>query len=141
MAPLPPAGTPLGDRVRQRLESEVVIWMTTVGRDGAPQPNPVWFHWDGETVLTYNRADAARVAHVGSRPRVSLNFDGNGKGGDILVIIGDAQIDHQAARPDENQPYSDKYGDHIVRIGHDPATFARAYPVAIRIRPSAVRGF
>ncbi|MDQ6691257.1 MAG: TIGR03667 family PPOX class F420-dependent oxidoreductase [Candidatus Dormibacteraeota bacterium] len=141
MPAMPAAGTALGDKVRRRLESEIVIWLTTVGRDGTPQPNPVWFDWDGESVLTYNRADAARVAHVTSRPRVSLNFDGDGKGGAIMVIVGEAEIDPRAPSASDNPTYAAKYRDHIKRIGQDPAGFASAYPVAIRIRPVGVRGF
>ena len=48
MTVLPDAGTPFGDRVRERLVDEQVIWLTTVGADGTPQPNPVWFLWTPE---------------------------------------------------------------------------------------------
>lgn len=138
---LPPAGTAFGDRIRQRLEGDTVIWMTTVGRDGTPQPNPVWFLWDGETILIYSRADAARVAHIRSRPRLSLNFDGDGRGGNIAVITGEGRIDSQAPPAGDNEPYVEKYRGQIARIGHDPGSFAQAYPVAIRVQPTKVRGF
>ena len=36
-----------GERVRRRLTGEMTIWLTTVGRDGTPQPNPAGFGWDG----------------------------------------------------------------------------------------------
>lgn len=42
------ATTDFGRRVRERLTEESVAWLTTVGRDGTPQPNPVWFLWDGD---------------------------------------------------------------------------------------------
>lgn len=139
-AVLPDADSAFGKRIRERLENSVVAWLTTVGKDGAPQPNPVWFTWDGETILTYNRARAARVGHVRQRPRVSFNFDGDGQGGGIGVIIGDAEIvDGLSAGSDP--AYLEKYRSHITRIGHDPASFAAAYPVAVRIRPTRVRGF
>ncbi len=32
-----------GARVLRRLEEEQIIWLTTGGKDGAPQPNPVRF--------------------------------------------------------------------------------------------------
>lgn len=32
-----------GARVLRRLEEDEIIWLTTGGKDGAPQPNPVWF--------------------------------------------------------------------------------------------------
>jgi predicted pyridoxine 5'-phosphate oxidase superfamily flavin-nucleotide-binding protein len=40
---LPDSGTAFGERVRRRLREEQVIWITTVGKDGTPQPNPVGF--------------------------------------------------------------------------------------------------
>ena len=37
---LPDPQSPFGARVRERLRDENVIWFTTVGADGTPQPNP-----------------------------------------------------------------------------------------------------
>jgi hypothetical protein len=36
-----------GERVRRRLTGGMTIRLTTVGRDGTPQPNLVGFLWDG----------------------------------------------------------------------------------------------
>src|SRR3954451_7916261 len=55
---LPDPATPFGERVAQRLREEVVIWLTTTGADGTPQPAPVWFLWEGETFLIYTLANA-----------------------------------------------------------------------------------
>jgi len=44
------------------------------------------------TFLVYSRADAKRLAHISRNPRVAFNLDGNGKGGDIIVIIGEARL-------------------------------------------------
>ena len=118
-----------------------MIWFTTVGRDGTPQPNPVWFIWDGDSVLTYNRPDAGRVAHIRGRPRVSLNFDGNGKGGDIIVITGDARPAPDALPPDQVPAYVDKYRERMLRVSGSLERFAESYPVAIRIHPTRTRGF
>ena len=46
--------TPFGKRIAERLETEIMVWLTTVAPDGAPQPNPVWFLWDGSTLLVYS---------------------------------------------------------------------------------------
>src|SRR5919204_6475269 len=96
--------SPFGRRVRQRLTEEQVIWFSTVAADGTPQPNPVWFLWqDPGTVLTYNRADAFRVAHLRRRPRVALHFDGNGRGGDVVVLTGTAQFATDEPPPHEHE--------------------------------------
>src|SRR6185437_9644081 len=90
---LPPAGTAFGDRVRQRLRDERVIWLATAGADGTPQPNPVWFLWqEPSSLLIYNRADAHRLAHIARNPRVALHFDGDGNGGNVVVLTGAAEV-------------------------------------------------
>ena len=139
---LPAPGTELGDRVRRRLDHELVVWMTTVGGDGTPQPNPVWFirDPDGDGVLTYNRASAARVRHVRERPRVALHFNMREHDGDVAVLVGTAEIVGDATPSDANPPYQAKYRDAIRSLGMDAAGFARTYPVAIRVRFTKVRG-
>src|SRR3954454_1502344 len=103
---------PFGERVARRLTEERVAWLSTVAADGTPQPNPVWFLWDGaDSVLVYNRPDARRLRHLASRPNVSLNFDGDGGGGDIVVLAGTAQLDRTAPAPDRNDAYLAKYRD------------------------------
>jgi PPOX class probable F420-dependent enzyme len=140
-AVLPDPTTPFGARVAQRLRDDPVIWLTTVAADGTPQPNPVWFLWDGQSVLVYNQPRARRLVHVHRHPQVALHFDSNGRGGDIVVITGKAHLSPDEPRADQVPGYVDKYRDLIARIGHDPASMAAAYSVALRITPARVRGF
>jgi PPOX class probable F420-dependent enzyme len=61
---------------------------------------PVWFLWDGaESVVMYSMP-AARVRNVEANPRVTLNFAGDGKGGDIVVLSGRAAIDRDTPPAD-----------------------------------------
>lgn len=130
-----------GDRVRERLATETVIWFTTVGADGTPQPNPVWFVWDGDGILTYNRPDANRLAHIRRRPQVSLNFDGNGHGGDIVVFRGLARAPDAQPLPHEVPAYLEKYGDAMASISGSPEKFSADYPVPVMVDVQRVRGF
>jgi PPOX class probable F420-dependent enzyme len=131
-----------GTRVRIRLEDEKVVWLTTTSADGTPQPNPVWFLWeqDRDSVLVYNAFDASRLDHVAVRPRVSLNFDGNGRGGDIVVIAGVAEQALDLPPATEYEPYVAKYAADVERIGMDAESFAQKYSVPLRIRMTKVRG-
>jgi PPOX class probable F420-dependent enzyme len=137
---LPDPSTPYGERVRRRLAGDSVAWLTTVAADGTPQPNPVWFLWDGDSLLVYNRADANRLAHVRARPDVSLHLDSNGRGGDIVVITGRAELPEGLLPPHEVPEYLAKYGQAMTRVSGSPERFSRAYPVPMRIRPRRVRG-
>ncbi len=134
-----PSGA-FGARVRERLSKEIVLWLTTTGADGAPQPNPVWFLWEGgDSVLVYNRPDANRITHVRSRPRVSLNFDGNGRGGDIVVLTGNATLLEDFPPAHEYGPYVAKYAADMERVSGSAENFGRRYPVAMRIDITRVR--
>ncbi len=139
---LPDPSTPFGERVARRLRDERLIWLTTVDAKGMPQPTPVWFLWDeaASTFLIYSRADAKRLAHLQQNPLVALNFDGNGSGGDIIVITGRAQMSPDDPPADRLPAYVEKYRDFIIRSYTTPENFASIYSVALRIRPSAIRG-
>lgn len=137
---LPDASTPFGERVARRLHDDPIIWLTTVAPDGTPQPNPVWFLWDENEILVYSLADAKRLEHIARNPHVSLNFDGNGHGGDIIVITGQARVSTQDSPADQFPAYVEKYSDFITRSFKTPENFARRYPVALRITPTRVRG-
>jgi PPOX class probable F420-dependent enzyme len=139
---LPPAGTPYGARVRDRLTSETAVWLTTVGRDGTPQPNPVWFLWDGdESLLVYNRADANRLAHLRHSPRLAVHLNSNDHGGDIVVLTCTAAVDESVAPPHENAAYRAKYEASMIRVSGSPEEFSEQYPVPLRITIEKVRGF
>jgi PPOX class probable F420-dependent enzyme len=137
----PDPATPFGQRVQRRLRDEKVIWLTTVAADGTPQPNPVWFLVDSTTVLVYNRPDARRLAHIRRHPRVTLNLDGDGRGGDIIVLSGRAEVVADHPLPHEFPPYVDKYREAAERISGNVEDFSAAYSVALRITVDRVRGF
>ncbi len=137
---LPSPSTPFGERVARRLREERVIWLTTISADGTPQPNPVWFLWDGSSILIYSLPNAARIANLKRSPRVALNFDGNGKGGDIIVLTGEVRISQDDPPADPLPAYVEKYRDFIARRFGTPEAFAAKYSVALRITPTKVRG-
>lgn len=134
-------GSEFGARVARRLREETIIWLTTVRADGRPQPSPVWFLWDGETVLIYSQPDKPKVRNIARNPKVALHFDGNGRGGDIVVLDGEARVAPDAPPADLIPELVEKYREGIARLGGTPASFAREYSVAIRVTPAKVRGF
>ncbi|HLY33259.1 MAG TPA: TIGR03667 family PPOX class F420-dependent oxidoreductase [Jatrophihabitantaceae bacterium] len=138
---LPPADNEYGERVRARLSGEIAVWLTTVGADGTPQPNPVWFVWDGGTsLLVYNRSDAHRLTHLRRSPRLSLHFDGNGRGGNVVVLTGSARV-IEAPAPHEHPDYVSKYRADMARVSGSPEQFSAQYPVALQVTIDKIRGF
>ena len=121
-----------------RLETSRVAWLTTVTANGTPLTSPIWFIWDGAEFLLYS-LESARARNVAERPRVSLNLDGNGKGGDIVVVEGTARIDESAPSVAENPDYLAKYKPIMDERGWTPEWFAGRYSVPIRITPTKYR--
>jgi len=139
---LPDSSTPFGERVARRLREDRLIWFTTVDAKGTPQPTPVWFLWDetNSTILMYSLAGAKRLEHLQNNPRVALNLDGNGNGGDIIVITGEAYVSTDDPPADQFPIFVEKYREFIVRGFQTANVFAAKYPVALRIHPTAIRG-
>lgn len=138
---IPAGGTAYGARVRQRLTDETAIWLTTVGRDGAPQPNPAGFLWDGgDSLLTYNQTEAKRLANIRRQPLVSLPFDSNGSGGDIVVFTGIAEILADYPPVPGNPAWLEKYSEAIDARFGNAAKFAETFSVPVRIHLTRVRG-
>lgn len=133
--------TDFGRKVLKRLKEEQVIWLTTVAADGTPQPNPVWFWWDGESILIYTRPAYKKVVNLRKRPRVSLHFDATATGEDIVVFTGTAQIDAGTPPVHQNPDYVKKYRQGLIDLGSSPEQMGEEYSVPIRIRPDKVRGW
>jgi PPOX class probable F420-dependent enzyme len=72
---------------------------------------------------------------------VSLHLDGNGRGGDIVSIEGTARVDPESPPSSAVAAYQERYAEWIARNGWTPESFARDYPVALRIRPTRVRAW
>lgn len=132
--------TEFGARVARHLREEIVVWMTTVTPSGAPLPMPVWFIWDGAGSVPMYSQDGARIRNIEANPRVTLNFGGDGRGGDIVVLSGRAAVDRDAPPGNENPDYLAKYDRHIARLGMSPEAFAREYHVPVRIQLTRLRG-
>ena len=127
-------GTEFGARVARRLREESVVWLTTVTPSGAPLPRPVGFLWDGGEVVSIYSQPGARVRNIAVNPKVTLNFDGDGQGGDVVVLAGTAEVDPDAPPADENPPHLEKYAAQIERFGMTPASYAARFSVPVRIR-------
>jgi PPOX class probable F420-dependent enzyme len=132
--------TEFGARVARHLTDDVVAWLTLVDASGTPQPAPIWFLWDGSSILLYSQGGAKRLAHLRANPRVAMHFDGNGTGGDIVVLTGEAEIAPDEPPVPQNPEYLAKYGDRITAGWQTAENFASTYSVPLRIRPDRLRG-
>ena len=130
-----------GRRVNRRLRQEKVIWLTTVDSHNTPQPRPVWFHWDGQTLLIFSEKNKAKLRHIAGNARVALNFSTDEDGGDVAVLVGDAEILQEPTDPARVKTYLRKYREGIKELEMTVANFRDAYAVPILVTPQAMREF
>jgi PPOX class probable F420-dependent enzyme len=102
--------TELTSEVVDRLTHDDHGWLTTVTKSGQPVPKLVWFFFDGTDVIIYTAPRSAKVRHIRSHPRVSLNLDSSGDGGGIIVVGGPATVDSEDADPRDDAAFWAKYG-------------------------------
>jgi PPOX class probable F420-dependent enzyme len=132
--------TAFGGRAEQRLRDERIAWLTTVRRDGTPQPTPVWYLWDGDGFLLYSQPGTQKLRNIAANPHVTLHLDGDGRGGNVVVVTGDAAVDDSAPPASAVPEYLERYGPFIERNGWTPESFSADYSVPIRVRATRLRG-
>ncbi len=135
------SSTPFGQRLQRKLAEAEVVWLVTVSNDGTPQPSPVWFLWENDTLLIYSKPDAPKLRNIEARPRIALHFDTDAHGDEVEVLIGRAAPDPQAPLASDHPAYLAKYEQRIPQIGMDAVGFAQAYSAAFRVTVEKVRGY
>lgn len=121
--------------VLNRLADDTIGWLTTVSPKGRPSPRPVWFLWTGDSCMIYSRPDAAKLTHIAANDQVSLHFNSNERGGDVVVVSGRAELVPDAPPADRWPGLLDKYADLLVAIGMTAEYFVSTYTVALRMIP------
>jgi PPOX class probable F420-dependent enzyme len=129
-----------GVRVARHLREEKVVWLTTVAPSGVPLPRPVGFLWDGDQTVSVYSQPGARVRNVRANPNVTLNFGGDGTGGDIVVLSGTAEVVDSAPSAAENTAWMAKYAADWERGRMTAESFAQRFSIPLRIRISDVDG-
>ncbi|MGE3329022.1 MAG: TIGR03618 family F420-dependent PPOX class oxidoreductase [Acidimicrobiia bacterium] len=56
------------------LSSTALVHVATIGPDGAPQNNPVWFGWDGTHVMFSQTAGRQKHRNLKANPKVALSI-------------------------------------------------------------------
>ncbi|HEX7164024.1 MAG TPA: TIGR03667 family PPOX class F420-dependent oxidoreductase [Trebonia sp.] len=121
-------------QIENHLVNDHIVWLTTVTPTGRPAPRPVWFFWDGTTVVVYSQPDGAKLKHIAANDHVSLNFNCTQDGGDIVVLSGRAEVIQGAPLPSGFPEMLDKYRARIEAMGNTQEWYD-SYSTAIRITP------
>lgn len=126
-------------RVKRRLDTDVVVWLTTVGQDRRPHAVPVWFWWDGHSFLIYS-VPGQKVRDLQANPSVQLHLNTDRSGDLVARFDGVAEFVADQAPAYRVPKYLAKYRDQIKSYGWTPKGFSDQYHVAIRVRPTRFYG-
>jgi PPOX class probable F420-dependent enzyme len=129
--PLRPA-----DRIDRMLRTESVVWLSTVGPDNQPHLVPIWFSWDGETILIASKPRARKVANLRANPSVMLALGEPDDDFDVGMIEGIAELPVEPSAAMLPMTHLAKYRDQMATIGLTPDEFLATYSQVIRVRPT-----
>lgn len=132
--------TERGAHVNERLNNDLITWLTTVRPDGRPHTVPVWFLWDGETILMF-RAIKVKVQELKQNPNVTLALDPSNNGNDIVVIEGTAELVEDMNITAALPAFAKKYDVLLKEMGWTAESMAPNYPHAVRVTPKKFLGF
>ena len=123
-------------RVARLLEAEPVVWLSTVRSDGTPHLVPIWFSWDGESVLIASKPHAHKVANLRSNPRVMLALGEPKDDFDVGLLEGVAEVLDEPASTVLPPAHLDKYRNQMTEVGLSREEFLETYSLVIRVRPT-----
>jgi PPOX class probable F420-dependent enzyme len=121
-------------RTRPFLADEPVIWLSTVREDGMPHLVPVWFWWDGQTVLVFSKPNAVKVRALRANPRAMIALGEPDDDFDVAMV--EAQADLLDETPVVPDAFFTKYADKLAAGRLDRETFRATCTQAIRFKPT-----
>jgi PPOX class probable F420-dependent enzyme len=130
-----PAGAPRPSIV-VALQRTSVVWLSSVRPDGGPHVVPLWFLWDGESILVFSKPGAQKVRNVRAEPRVMVAVGQPGLAFDVELIDAVAELAREPSSRLLSDEFARKYADLADRAGITFDRFAAVYEQPIWIRPT-----
>ena len=121
----------------ERLRKDIIIWLTTVRPDNRPHIVPVWFLWDGETILIFSKPDQ-KIRNLKQNLNVMLALDDTEGGDDVVLIEGEATLLDRSEISTAYAAYAEKYAAKLAAYNWTGESMSREYSEPIRIKPTRV---
>ena len=131
-----PTSTAAADRIDRMLRDETVVWLSSVGADGAPHLVPIWFSWDGTALLIASKPHAKKVRNLRVNPAVMLALGEPDEDFDVAMVKGVAELLDRPAEAVLPATHLAKYRSQMAAIGLTAAEFLATYSQVIRVRPT-----
>ena len=122
-----------GAYIDQRLRHDPIIWLSSVRPEGRPHLVPVWFVWDGASILFFSKPAAQKVRNLRYSPQVMLALDSADEGEDVVLLEGRAELLGPDAPRSTLPAYAEKYAALMARLGMAADWHAAEYNQAIGV--------
>ena len=125
--------------IDRRLRTEPIIWLGTTRPDGRPHLVPVWFLWDGSTVLIFSLPDTQKVRNLRHNPSALLALNAADQGYDVVLLEGRASFVNDPSVRGTMPAFAEKYATLPRRWAVEE--WAKKFSVPIRIMPARLVGW
>ena len=123
-------------RAEAFLRIEPVVWLSTVCPDGRPHLVPIWFWWDGTSVLVASKPNARKIANLRQNPSCMLAVGDPAADFDVALIEARAELTSSPTRTVLDAGLFSKYRDRMLAIGLERDDFEATYSQVVRITPN-----
>jgi PPOX class probable F420-dependent enzyme len=128
--------TPEAAHRDERLRGDPIAWLGTVRPDGRPHLVPVWFSWDGDSLLILSQPDTQKVRNLRHDPRVTIALDDTRTGHDVVLFEGEAGLVSVRDESAAVAAYLSKYAELLSEMKWRPEAYVESYSQAIVVRPT-----
>ena len=134
----------LGKRVLGQLESEGIVWLTTVSPSGQPQPSPVWFLWRDGKILVLSEPSSPKVRNIRQNPNVAVSFNTDPNGAEVSILQCTAALEADLKTAEDAETFADyeeKYREGIKQLNLTAESMLTQYSQLIVITPTRLRAW
>jgi len=96
---------------QELLRSKIPARLAYVWMDGTPRVVPIWFHWDGQSIVMASPPKAPKLKALAKNPRVSLTIDDNTFPHKVLLVRGTARLEPVQGIVPEYEAAATRYFD------------------------------
>jgi PPOX class probable F420-dependent enzyme len=127
-------------RLDRFLATEPIVWISSVRPDGMPHLIPIWFSWDGVSLIVLSKPHAQKVRNLRSNPKVMVAIGNPEEDFDVVLVEAKATLESE---PAQTLPaaHRRKYRDRMAAIGLTPDDFVATYSQVVRITPTRALGW
>jgi PPOX class probable F420-dependent enzyme len=124
---------PYDAHIDHRLRTEPIIWLTTASPSGHPHMVPMWFLWDGRSILMFSLPRTRKLRDLGVNSSVVLALEAADQGYDVVIVEGKAMLFDDPTVTGLMPAFVQKYA--TIARRWPPEEWAKKFTQAIRVAP------